>query len=277
MSVTKITETLIGNHNFYVRCVEHLIDSNHIITVSLVTQSGWFEADIFPVREVNEEGGLQTKLIKDLDFLETEAFRSVGRVRLYPKKARLFSAGQASQGLTVLMEGRAKLSVATLHGRSAIVRIAEPGEALGLSALIQEQPYDATAWTLEPSQVFHIDRTSFFRLLKTREEIPLWVIRQLSLEVRRAYRHMVPSSAATSTRVKLAGFLLELAGNEGLPTAEGLSFHLGFTHEEISGIIGSSRETVSRLLGEFRRKDLIQTEGALVNLPDPKRLRELLK
>ena len=209
-------------------------------------------------------------------LLGLEEFQSIGRVHLHPKKARLFTAGQAAQGLFVLMEGRAKLSVATSQGRSVIVRIGQPGEALGLSAVLLNQPYEASAWTLEPARVFHVDRLAFLRFLRTHEGVALRVMKQVSLEIRKAYKHIVSGSVATSVRAKLAGFLLDMADDEAMPTPEGLSFHLGLTHEEISGLIGSSRETVSRMLSDFRKGGLIRTDGTLVHLPDVNQLRALL-
>ena len=195
---------------------------------------------------------------------------------MHPKKAILLFEGQDAEEVCVLLQGRAKLTVSTPTGRAVILRIAEAGETLGLSAVLLNQAHDATVQALEPVEALHIARSTFLRCLYSQKGVLAQVLRQLSAQVDRANKVVLSLSAAGTTRARLAGFLIELADREGLATEAGLSFHMNFTHGEIGGMIGTSRETVNRLLSQFRSQGLVRTQGTLVSLPAPDQLRVLL-
>lgn len=215
-------------------------------------------------------------LFQHLDAQAQSDLQANSHVRLYPKGALLFVEGQPVGGVFVLCRGRAKLTVVTPQPRPLIVRIAKTGDTLGVSALILNVPYEATAEIMEPTRVQYISGSDFVRFLRTNENFALSVMEQLSTELHAATRHMISTCGARTNRGKLARLLLDSASCEVTSTPNGVWFQLGLTHEEISGLIGSSRETVSRLLSDFRDRGLIQTDGKFVSLSDPNQLKALL-
>lgn len=215
-------------------------------------------------------------LFRHLDAQAQADLQAICHVRLYRKGTRLFVEGQRARALFVLCRGRTKVTAATSLGRSLLVRIVKAGEVLGMNAVILNQPYDTTAEAIESAHAQYITQSDFQRFLRTHSEIFPCVIEQLSSELRGAYRHMICAFTARTARARLAKFLLDWAYSEALPTSNGLSFQLGLTHEEISGMIGSSRETVSRLLSDFRDRGFIQTKGKLISVPDTNQLKALL-
>ena len=213
-----------------------------------------------------------------LDPSQLEEFRAISQVRLHPVKGRIFSWGQKSHGLYVLTQGRVKLTVPTWQGRSVILRIATPGEVLGLSEIMLNWPYVAAASALESCEVLYVEKSMFTRYLLTHEGTAAWVNDQLSRQLQDAYRQMRLASTGPTARGKLAALLLDLADREngGVSTDQGQSFHLGLTRDEISGMIGSTRETVSRLLSQFQGKRLIRIEGSVIHVPDARQLKAIL-
>lgn len=200
----------------------------------------------------------------------------IRQTSLYPAGAVLFVEGELRRGIFVLCSGRVKLTASSPQGRSVIIRIASSGEVLGLSATISDTTYVATAETLDPAQVNFIPRDDFLRFLERHGEVAIRVARHLSMELRRAYQqvgHMVLSPTA---RTRLAGLLLETAEASGQPVQDGARFHLRFTHQEIGEIVGTSRETVSRILSDFRREGLIQIRSPFVTITDTANLKSLL-
>ena len=211
--------------------------------------------------------------------LGDEALAELNAMRqtsVHHKGAVLFAEGQPSQGLFILCSGRAKLTANSVAGRTMIVRVAQGGEVLGLSAVLSEQPYEVSAVTLEPVQVNFIPRPEFLRFLQRHGDVSLRVVQHLSMELRRAYRQVTRIALAPTAQAKLAVLLLEWAGASGQPPREGAQFELQLTHEEIGALIGCSRETITRLLTEFRSKGLIQTQGTTIALPNPQELEKLL-
>lgn len=195
---------------------------------------------------------------------------------VYPKGSVLYVEGQSPRGIFVLCAGSAKLTATSARGRSLIVRIAEAGEVLGLGSAVANTPYDVTAETLEPTEVNFLPRESVLRFLQNHGEVALRVAQHLSMELQRAYRQAARIALAPTARAKLAGLLLDWAGDQARSTTNGASFQLRLTHEEIGELIGSSRETITRTLQDFCREGAIQIKGTTVLVSEPARLESLL-
>jgi len=186
----------------------------------------------------------------------------------YPKGATLFVEGQSPRGVFILCSGRVKLSTSSADGRSLIVRISEAGEVLGLPATVTGKPYELTADVIEPTQANFIAREDFLHFLREHGEAALRVAQQLGETYHSAISEMRTIGLSHSAGEKLARFLLDLSadhderkGDEGKGEVR---LTLTLTHEEIAQMIGASRETVTRLFADFKKKQLLQVKGSTV-------------
>ena len=179
----------------------------------------------------------------------------------YPKGATLFVEGQAARGVFILCAGRVKLSTSSIDGRTLIVRISEPGEVLGLPASVTGKPYELTADVIEPTQANFISRADFLNFLREHGEASLRVAQQLGETYHAAVAEMRSIGLSHSAGEKLARFLLDWCANYGDGSAE-ICAKLTLTHEEIAQMIGASRETVTRLFADFKKKQLLQVKGS---------------
>jgi len=197
--------------------------------------------------------------------MSADTMRELNMIRqtaLYPAGAVLFVEGETPRGLFVLCSGEAKLTAGSRQGESIILRLAESGELIGLSSLIASSPYAATAETTTPAQVAFVPARKFQRFLRTHPDVALRVAEHLSMELHKSWEQARLLALAPSTRSKLAQLLLEWASEHGKTDEEGTCVPFHMTHEEIGRIIGASRETVSRLLSDFKRRRLIRVKGA---------------
>lgn len=192
----------------------------------------------------------------------------------YPKGATLFVEGQKPRGVFILCNGRVKLSTSSADGKTLILRVPEKGEILGLAATVSGQPYQASAEVLEPAQANFIARNDFLEFLKTHGEAALRVAQQLSENYHLAINEMRTIGLSHSAAEKFARFLLEQA-TEGSKEDGEVRLTLTLTHEEIAQMIGSSRETVTRLFSDFKRKGLLQVKGSTIIIQDTSTLRKL--
>jgi len=190
----------------------------------------------------------------------------------YPAQAVLYVEGQAPRGVYLLCKGRVKLTMNSADGKTLIVRICEPGEVLGAHAAISGEPYEVTAEALQPCQVDFVRREDFLKLVQEQSAIAVAAMRQLSTSYRRACQEIRYLGLSRSASEKVAQFLLETS-TKGRQTNQGKRFHLGLTHEEISQIVGISRETVTRTMTDFKYKDLIATQGSIVVIRNESGLR----
>jgi CRP/FNR family transcriptional regulator, cyclic AMP receptor protein len=184
-----------------------------------------------------------------------KSFSAASHLSTYPGSAILFVEGQTPRGVLVLCSGKVKLSTTSRDGKVLILKMAEPGEALGLSAVISGTPYELTAETVGPCQVNFIDREALMKLLDKYGELGLHSAQALSREFQSAYRDI--------DELVLARLLLSWSGGHERDSAgREIRIRSSMTHEEIAQMIGSSRETVTRLLSELKKKELIRPEGS---------------
>lgn len=135
----------------------------------------------------------------DLPAEALHAFDSIKEITIVPRGATLFAEGRQPRGIFVLCEGRAKLSVCSDNGKRLMLRIAGPGEVLGLSASMSGKAYEVTAEMLDASQVAFIRRKDLLRFLRDHREACLQVVHLLSQDLHQAYDR-VRSIGLTRTR-----------------------------------------------------------------------------
>ena len=179
----------------------------------------------------------------------------------YPSDATLFVEEQQPRGVFIVLRGRVKLSVSSRDGKTLILRIAEAGEVLGISACVSNHQYEATAETLEPTEIAFLKRADLLHLMQTNNDLALWLAESLSREYSFTCHEVRNLMLVDSARGKLARFLVEYLDKNASPKQPG-KMTLGLTHEEIAQMIGSSRETVTRILAFFRKNNLIEQHGA---------------
>ena len=198
----------------------------------------------------------------DLQPNVLERFESLKYASVFPKGALLFVEGQLPRGVFMLCVGRVKLTAGSASGKTIITHIANAGEVLGLSATVSGTPYEATAESLEPCQVNFIKRDDFLRFLTQEGEACLRVAQHLSNAYRFATEQARSLGLSESTGEKLAHLILGWSEQAGKQTDKGISLKLTLTHEEIAQSIGSARETVTRLLSDLKKKQIISIKGS---------------
>lgn len=216
----------------------------------------------------------EDRLFCDLSTPAAQRLAAITSPSSYPKGATLFVEGQLPRGVFVLCTGRVKLSTTSADGKTLIVRIADPGEVLGLPATLTEKPYELTAEVIEPTQANFIPTQEFLNFLREHGDVGLRVAQLLAEAYHSAVAEMRTIGLSHSVGQKLARFLLDLtAGHDG---GKGeLRVTLTLTHEEIAQMIGASRETVTRLFGEFKKRQLLEVKGSTLIIKSTAGLRAI--
>ncbi len=205
----------------------------------------------------------------DFCHLPTESLKllsRVGHVTMYPSCAPLLTEGLTPNGVYIVCSGRVKLSVETREGKTVILKIADNRYLLGLSAIISGRPSPVTATTLDFCQIKFLDRENLLRLIESDSQLALTCATMLAGEASATFSDVYELLLARSSTEKLARLLLSWVAGE--PRNRELRVPSEFTHEEMAQMIGSSRETVTRLLTDMRRKELIRIEGSTLIIPN---------
>lgn len=215
-------------------------------------------------------------LFCDLSSAALQGLDAISSSATYPKGAILFVEGQEPRGVFVICNGRVKLSITSAAGKSLILRTAARGEVVGLPGTISGKSYEATAETLEPVQANFIPRGPFLEFLGAHGQVALRVAQALSEIYYATYRAVKYLGLLGSVEEKLACFLLDFAGGQVSNDGK-IRVVLTLTREEIAEMIGSTRETVTRLFADFKRKGLIEVRGSSLTIADKPGLQKLLQ
>jgi CRP/FNR family cyclic AMP-dependent transcriptional regulator len=179
----------------------------------------------------------------------------------YPAGSVLFLEKQDPRGVFVLCAGQVKLSISSSGGKTLILRIAKPGEILGLMATMSGIPYEVTAETLHPCQIAYVRRDDFLCFMGKHPEVYQGAVRQLSTLYSGACEQLRTVGLSASAPEKLARVLLEWSADPK-DTKQCTQIKLPLTHEEIAEFIGTTRETVTRTLSEFKNRQLVSLRGS---------------
>lgn len=217
----------------------------------------------------------QSGFFCDLPKGSIEHLDKIKYASAFPQGSILFVEGQAPRGIYIICSGRVKLTTTSRDGKTLILRIAQPGEVLGLHGTVSGKPYELTAETLQPCQLDFIKRDDFMRFLQVHADACLNAAQQLSQNCQNAYEMIRSLGLSHSVSEKLARLLLEWA-SDGEQTKEGIRIKIALTHEEIAQLIGTSRETVTRVLGEFRDKQFAQLRGSTLLIRNKSALEKMI-
>ena len=211
----------------------------------------------------------------DLPASALQTFETIKYATAYPKGTVLFVEGQAPRGIFVVCKGRVKLSICASDGKTLILKIAEAGEVLGLSATISGTPYELTAETVEPCQVNFVKREDFQRLLREHSEACLHVAEQLSDKYNAACREIRAIGLPHSAAERLAKLLFDWSVQNGEAAKAEPRFKLALTHDEMAQMIGTSRETVTRLFAALKKRQIVEKKGSSLRIRNKAALKVL--
>ena len=220
-----------------------------------------------PVREEHLFCNLPMEALQKLNEIKSTA--------VYPKSAVLFVEGQQPRGVFVLCAGKVKLSTTSSEGKTLITKLSDTGDVLGLNATISNHPYEVTAEMIEPGQANFIPRDALLHFLRDHGEVALRVAEQLSLNYYCAYEEIRTLGLTSSPAEKFAKLLLSWSPETEKSNSQA-QIRLTLTHEEIAEMIGTTRETVSRLFSDFKKKQLVQVKGSTVILRNKSALEKMV-
>jgi CRP/FNR family transcriptional regulator len=215
-----------------------------------------------------------TSVFSGLNDDDLDAFCGLKLVHHYKKDQRVFYEGEPNLGISILCSGKIKLSRSSNFGRRQILGIVDPCGFLEEKDLFLSERHSVSAEAMEDSVVCFIKKESFLEFLKLNPEVALKLIEQLSRELEQA-EERIEALAALDVRKRVAGLLLKLAARYGRATPDGRLIEVALTREEIAEMIGTTQETVIRVLGGFRKERLIGNSKRHLLLLNDERLKKI--
>ena len=204
-------------------------------------------------------------LFADLDDRELQAIAAVAKTRRYAKEDVIFHADESGDVFCLIKDGQVKITMISPEGKEIILSLLGPGDFFGEMALLDDEPRSATVVATEPLELVTIWRSDFLQILAENFDITKKVLAEISRRLRTA-SNRIESLATMDVYGRLARFFLDLAKDQGKVLDNGYVAVTRPTHQAIANMIGTSRETVSRLIHDLMRQNLLLSEGKTIYL-----------
>lgn len=192
-----------------------------------------------------------------IHLLETIKSTSV-----YPKGSLVFSEGQIPRGVFIICQGRVKLSLGSIRGKVLLRRVAGAGELIGLSAVTCRKPYEWTAEAIDHCRIGFIRREEYLRFLRDDNDAAFRIAEKLSEKYQDSCHELRRLIRSRSAGDRLAKLLLDMSNAAGITKNGRASVEMSLTQEEIAQMIGIARETVTRIMSELKKQNIVETRGS---------------
>lgn len=195
--------------------------------------------------------------------------------RQYRKNQILFGEGDPGEALFLLRNGKVKLTKATPDGREQILAFRSPGEIFAEVVLFDGGPYPATAEVVEDAKIGIIRNQDIERIVLGHVDIAVSLLKIMSKRLRQA-QSALKDIALKDVYGKLASTLLKLAGDHGVESVNGTKISLNLTHQDLANMIGTSRESVNRVISEWRKEGILEGKRGEITLLKSEKLKKWL-
>lgn len=195
-------------------------------------------------------------LFSDLSDKQIERFKDVITLSLHKKKDVIFWEGDPCCGFHIVKSGRVKIIRTSKDGKEQILKIAEPGEIIGMEVFYDEKEYTNTAAAMDECELCFVEKTAFFKILEEYPVISKKIIIALSKELKTAYDKIGEMGLKTA-KEKMAHLLSTLAKDYGVQKDGRIKLNLNLSRLDIAALLGITQETSIRLLKSFKDAGII--------------------
>jgi CRP-like cAMP-binding protein len=192
----------------------------------------------------------------------------------YSKGEIIFREGSVAYGIFLIVEGKVKKFKLDPDGREQIIYVANAGELIGYHAVLAEDRYSDSAATLEKSTIAFIPKDDFLEALQVSEVLNRRLLRTLSHEFA-VLSNSLSLFSQKPVRERLALQLIVLREKYKVNFSPGMPVEISMSRDDLANLVGTARENVVRLLGEFKKSNIITTKGRTIIILDVERLIEI--
>lgn len=210
-------------------------------------------------------------LFRRLTQEQVEQVESRSRAREFQRGEVIYLPSDASNSIVLLTSGRVKIYHLTADGKEAVIGLIDPGELFGELAVFENGPREEFAETMEKSTAVLIPSELVHQLMHDHPTVTLGVTKLMGLRRRRVERRL-KSLLFRSNRERVVYLLLELAEKYGQFETDGVRLSIRLSHQEMANIIGTTRESVTMLLGDLQNEGLVRIERRRIILRNLQRL-----
>jgi len=206
---------------------------------------------------------------------ELKKVDEITKVRKYRKNMIIFIEGEYGNELYFIKKGSVKISKLLEDGSEKILHFLKEGDIFAEVLLLGGGEYPATAEAIEDAEIGIIENELLEELLRKNGEITLKILKVMAERLRRAQYH-IRDLALRDAYGRLTSVLLDLGEEYGEKTQRGVKISLKLSQQQLANLVGTSRETVARILGVWRKEGIIKVNNQFIEILDINRLKKWL-
>lgn len=195
--------------------------------------------------------------------------------RRVPRGQVIFQKGDPGPSLMAVLRGRVRISTVSAEGKEVMLNVINPGEVFGEIALLDGNPRSADATAIETTDLLVIERRLLLPFLSTNDDLYPRLLAVLCARLRQTSTAL-EDLALFALPTRLARVLLNLARDYGRPTSTGTRIEFKLSQRDLSTLVGASRETVNKQIGQWREAGVLDVDGGSLVVVKPGVLAELV-
>jgi len=221
---------------------------------------------------------MKVDLIRSVPLFSTlsdDEFNQLAHIfvaRAYRKNQVIFMEEETGTYMYLVLSGKVKVAKASAGGKETILAIHRTGDFFGEMSLLDGKTSPATVSAMEDSKIISVSGADFHKYLLHNEKVMLQLIQVLCARLRQVWQTQTLSSSTADARIRMG--VHQLAQKHGIRDAHGIIIDLKITHQELAEMVGTSRETVTRVLTRLREQGIIEVDQRRITLLSPKALME---
>ncbi|WP_425059673.1 CRP-like cAMP-activated global transcriptional regulator [Sporomusa carbonis] len=211
-------------------------------------------------------------IFEELAPNDLAAINNVTVERRYKKNMIIFMEGEPGEGFHYVKSGKVKIVKMAQDGREHIINILGPGEVFAEVLLFNRGPYPATAVVLEDSVIGIIKNADLEKVVAGNARIALHIIRVMNKKLLHA-QMKIKTLALSDTFARTAQILIRLSQQYGRPIPGGVQIDVDMTRQDLANLVGTTRETVSRVLSSMKKDKVIDFADQQIIILNPQKLK----
>ena len=210
-------------------------------------------------------------LFATLSDSEFTGLQSVFLVRTFRRNQVIFLEEDTGKYMYIVLAGKLKVTKTTQSGKETVLAIHQPGDFFGEMALLDGKTAPATVSAMEDCRIATVSGSDFRKYLMRNEKVVEQIIQVLCSRLRQVWAQVQSLSYSTAD-ARIRGTLLQLSRKHGVSDSRGIIIDLKITHQELAGMVGTSRETVTRTLARLQQNGIIEIDSRRIILRNPRAL-----
>lgn len=223
----------------------------------------------------NLEALKKVPIFSQLKEEDLQRILSITFEKKYKKGSIIFMEGEKGEASYFIKSGKIKISKASKDGKELILNIYGENNVFAEVTILNDICYPATAEALEDTVLGVVRNNDLEKLIKSNSDLGFNLIKVLSKRLFDAQMKL-KQLALNDTYSRTADTLIRLSDDVGANEDDQIEFELNLSRQEIANMIGTARETVSRVLSRFKKEGSIDIKGKRIIIKDIHKLKEWL-